>query len=166
MPDESRVRRESGQIPRGAARVSIAAVDRYLRSCLTQHARPRVGELAERLRVSRGTLTESLKRVRGVTPARYFGDQQIAKAKQFLRLGWPTERVVRRLGCGSRRTFSRSFRAATGKTPAAYRSEQNVTTRTGDKPGEPPGSDRACSRTYELATTLMQANHSPDSNLS
>jgi AraC-like DNA-binding protein len=119
-----------GPTSRGASRVSIDAVDRYFRSCVLRGRPPHVSELAERLGVSRGTLIQTLKRLQGVTPAQYFREQRLTKAKHFLRRGWPIDRIVRRAGYGTRRTFFRSFRAAAGKTPAAYRSEQNVISQT------------------------------------
>jgi AraC-like DNA-binding protein len=112
---------------RGVARVSLGAVRTYLRFCRVYQKAPRVSELARQLGGSRGTLIRAFKEQLGTTPARCLRQDQIARAKDFLRRGWSIERVAREACYGTRRAFFRSFRAETGMTPEAYRIEQNVT---------------------------------------
>lgn len=112
---------------RAANRVTLAAVDAYVRSCFAREAVPRVSELARNLGVSRGTLTSAVERLRGVTPSKYLRRQKAVRAEELLKQGVAIERVAREAFYGTRRAFFRSFRAETGMTPAAYRTEQNVT---------------------------------------
>ena len=109
-----------------ADRVSLAAIDKYLRSCFARAAEPRVSELARRLAVSRGTLISAMKKLSGITPAKYFRQRQVERAQEFLLRGWPIEGAARQAGFGTRRAFFRSFRAQTGMTPNTYRIEQSV----------------------------------------
>ena len=116
-----------GRTRRQAARVSVTAIDAYLRSCLIEGHRPRVSELARLLGVSRGTLIKAIKRLQGMTPGAYLKRKQITCAKGLLRRGWSIEQTARRAGYGTERTFFRAFRDATGVTPAVFRaSERNV----------------------------------------
>ena len=123
-------KRKRKKTSRGAARLAApitpAAIETYLRSCPADQTAPRVSELARRLNVSRGTLISFVKKLRGTTPAKYFRQRRIRLAKTLLQRGWPLDRVARQSGFGTRRTFFRSFRAETGMTPDAYRTERNV----------------------------------------
>jgi len=78
------------------------------------------------LGVSRGTLINAFKKLRGATPAKYLHEQQVAHAKELLKRGWSIERVADEASYGTKRAFFRSFRAVTGTTPNAYRIEQTV----------------------------------------
>lgn len=111
---------------RETSHVTLAAIDAYLRSCLSDQTPPRVSELAWTLKVSRGTLISSFKKLRGTTPAKYFRQQEVQLAKELFQRGWSIERVAKQSGFGTRRTFFRSFRTETGMTPNAYLIEQNV----------------------------------------
>lgn len=111
---------------RGTSRVSLSAIERYVRSCFANESPLRVWGLARALKVSRGTLNSATKALLDTTPAEYLRARQLGRAKQLLEKGVPIERVARRAGYGTARTLVRSFRAATGRTPSAYRFEQNV----------------------------------------
>ena len=100
---------------------SVETIDRYLRFCFTRETSPRVSEFARTLGVSQATLVKAVKMSRGTTPAKYLKARQLACAKQLLRQGLSMERVARRAGYGSTRALFRSFKAATGRTPAAFR---------------------------------------------
>ncbi len=131
MPRKSRHtakrgRKAAGTAPRSGP-ISLEAVDEYLRSCFVRETPPRVSELARALGVSRGSLIKTVKDLRGTTPAKYFRQKQVARAKQLLDRGWSIERVVREAGFGVKRSFFRSFHAETGITPTRYRIEQSVT---------------------------------------
>jgi AraC-like DNA-binding protein len=132
------VAQKSIRFSRGVDRISIGAIDKYLRACLAARTPPRISELAKKLGVSRGTLVHSVSDLVGLVPSEYFRRQQIERAKKLLDRRWSIGSVAVHAGFRTRRTFFRSFRAATGKTPAAYRFEQNVTGRTRCKttPGE------------------------------
>lgn len=119
------MRKRPAHIPR-RARISLEAVGNYLRSCRADQCAPRVSELARKLGISRGTLIHAFKELQGTTPAKYFREQEIVRAKELLRRGWSIERVAREAGYGTKRSFFRSFRAATGTTPDTYRIEQTV----------------------------------------
>lgn len=112
--------------PRGAGRINFAAIDGYLRSCFARESSPRVSELARYLGVSRGTLIHELKQLRGVTPMKYLRQQQLERAKEFLRGDWSIEYVARKAGYGTKRAFYRAFHAETGTTPGVYRIGQSV----------------------------------------
>jgi methylphosphotriester-DNA--protein-cysteine methyltransferase len=121
-----RMRPSRGTPLRKADRISVAAINRYVRSCFARATTPRVSELAQKLAVSRGTLISAVKKLTGTTPAKYFRQQQVHRVKGFLRRGWPIELAAREAGYGTRRAFFRSFRTVTGTTPNVYRIEQSV----------------------------------------
>jgi AraC-like DNA-binding protein len=128
LSKDRRMRRERSGIPRprGAARISLAEVRAYLRSCEVERIAPRVSELATTLGVSRGTLIRAFKGIQGTTPSKYLHERQVARAKEFLNRGWSIERAAREAGYGTRRAFFRSFRTVTGTTPNVYRIGQSV----------------------------------------
>src|SRR5205809_178167 len=95
-------------------RATLSALDDYVRSCLASRVAPRVPELARSLEISRGTLINAVKELRGTTPGKYLRQRQVDRAKEYLQRGWPLERVAHEAGYGSQRAFFRSFRAATG----------------------------------------------------
>lgn len=112
--------------PRETSHIALPAIEAYLLSCRAARTAPRVSELARRLSVSRGTLISSVKKLRGITPAKYFRQRQVQCAKELIQRGWSIEIVAKRSGFGTTRTFFRTFRTETGTTPDAYRIEQNV----------------------------------------
>jgi AraC family transcriptional activator FtrA len=58
----------------------------------------------------------------GVTPAVFLRRQQVALARQLLKLTKiPVDRVGYKVGFGTRRTFFRAFQRLTGITPAQFR---------------------------------------------
>jgi AraC family transcriptional activator FtrA len=109
-------------------RLSLLAIDTYLRYCFSLETPPRVSELARLLDISRGTLLKQIRDLQSTTPARYLKAQQLLCAKHLLSRSLSVEDVAHHAGYGTKRTFQRSFHAATGLTPAAFRRrEQNVT---------------------------------------
>jgi AraC-like DNA-binding protein len=135
---QKEVTQEGSRLSRGTDRISRGAIEKYFRACLAARTPPRISKLAKKLGVSRGTLVYSVTDLVGLVPSEYFRRLQIESAKKLLDRGWSISSVAVHAGFGTRRTFFRSFREATGKTPAAYRFEQNVTGRTRCKttPGE------------------------------
>jgi AraC-like DNA-binding protein len=128
------MRKTGRRTPQGTARVSIIDVDAYLRSCFAGGTSPQTSELARALGVSRGTLAKEIKRLNGMTPGAYLKQEQLVCARRLLLRGLSIEKAARRAGYGTVRTFFRSFRDATGETPATFRArEQNVSRRPSGK---------------------------------
>lgn len=100
-----------------------AAADVYLDSCFTCESAPHVNELAAILGVDRSTLTKLFRAQTGIPASAYLKQAQIARAMELLRTtDLPTHSVAYAAAFGSRITFFRAFKRATGVTPDRYRS--------------------------------------------
>lgn len=111
---------------RGVALVSLSAIETYVQSCFARGIALRTSGLAQALGVSRGSLNKAFRGLIGTTPASFLRMTRLKRAKQLLAKNIPTRLVAHRAGYGTERTFARSFFAATGSPPSAYRFERNV----------------------------------------
>jgi len=103
---------------------TLAVVERYLTECLAAEDVPRASELASLFGVSPAKLTRTFVRDLGLRPASYLKSRQIAYAKRLLlTTTLTTTEVGYRSGFGTRATFFRVFRRATGMTPAQFRAD-------------------------------------------
>ena len=107
--------------------VSLSTVDGYLERCFLHEETPRVSELANLLEVSRESLSRRFAEIAGISLADYIKERQLMHAKTLLLTSeLTTQRIAYRSGFGTRRTFYRAFRRATGISPAVYRRSHNV----------------------------------------
>jgi AraC-like DNA-binding protein len=107
--------------------VCLSTVDGYLERCFLSEDPPRVSELASLLGVSRESLSRRFAEAAGISLTEYIKERQLAYAKALLTTSQlTTQRIAYRSGFGTRRTFYRAFRRATGISPAHYRRSHNV----------------------------------------
>ena len=98
------------------------AADRYLEACFEKETPPHVAELALAIGVAASQLTRPFRTEVGVTPASYLKSEQIRRAQSLLRsTTLPMNAVGYQWGFGTRMSFFRAFRRATGLTPMQYR---------------------------------------------
>jgi AraC-like DNA-binding protein len=98
------------------------AVHHYLRRCFEGEETPRVSELAEILGVTRERLSRDFAAAYGVALSTYLKSYQVDLAQQLLVASeLTTTRIAYQCGFGTRRTFHRAFRRATGMSPDQYR---------------------------------------------
>ena len=103
------------------------AADAYLATCFARPTPPRASELAATLEVSAHHLSRVFRTIVGVPLFRYLKDAQLAHAKQLLRTtARPMNDIAYAAGFGTRTTFFRAFRRATGVTPTQYREIANI----------------------------------------
>ncbi|HEV7922364.1 MAG TPA: AraC family transcriptional regulator [Thermoanaerobaculia bacterium] len=99
-----------------------AIVERYLSECFAIEDVPRASELAARCGMSPAQLTRAFVRELGSRPAEFLKGRQVDCAKRLLETTTlTTTEIAYRAGFGTRGTFFRVFRRATGMTPAQYR---------------------------------------------
>lgn len=97
-------------------------VDRYLQRCFAAEETPRVSELAEQLGVTREKLSREFAAEQGLSPSAYLKRSQIVHAERLLEdSSLSTTRIAYESGFGTRRTFYRAFRRATGMSPDQHR---------------------------------------------
>lgn len=80
-----------------------------------------VPELARACGYQTAYFTKLFKAAMGASPKAYMIEQRIRLAKRFLLDGEPVEAIAERLGYGSTHYLYRSFKEATGMTPAEFR---------------------------------------------
>lgn len=98
------------------------AVEQYLAECFASEETPRAYELAARCGFSPAQFTRALMRVCGMRPADYLKARQVEFARRLLvTTDLNTTAIAYRAGFGTRATFFRVFRRATGETPAQFR---------------------------------------------
>jgi transcriptional regulator GlxA family with amidase domain len=98
------------------------AADAYLDSCFRKETPPHAGELAALWGIAPHQLTHLFRRLLRRTPSAYLKERQIVRAQHLLRTGsLPMNVIAYGSGFGTRVTFYRAFRRATGITPARYR---------------------------------------------
>jgi transcriptional regulator GlxA family with amidase domain len=104
------------------------AADAYLAACFARQTPPRVSELAATLEVSAHHLSSTFQKLVGAPLSPYLKAGQIAHAKHLLRATErPMNEIAYAAGFGTRMTFFRAFRRATGGlTPAQYRAGANI----------------------------------------
>ena len=81
----------------------------------------RLRELAEIAGLSEFHLQRSFKQTCGVSPSLYIAHRRVERARQMVRAGEPLAQIADACGFSSQSHFTRSFKAGTGVTPAAYR---------------------------------------------
>lgn len=97
--------------------------DAYLIDCFTRESAPHVNELAAVLGFDRVAFTRRFRKQTGILASVYLKQAQIARAMELLRTtDLPTHTVAYAAAFGTRITFFRAFRRATGVTPDRYRS--------------------------------------------
>jgi len=98
------------------------AADRYLGACFEEETPPHVSELAASLNIPAHQFTRLFRSETGMTPSAYLKSGQIRRAQDLLQTtALSMNGVGYASGFGTRMTFFRAFRRATGVTPAEYR---------------------------------------------
>lgn len=106
--------------PRDPYRVEA---DRYLHECFARETAPHINELARRLGLSATALSRAFRAEQGVALSPYLKRARVLRAQQLLTTtDLPTASIAYAAGFGTRVTFFRAFRRATGMTPDEYRS--------------------------------------------
>jgi len=110
--------------------VCLDAVDAYIDGCFASEGTPRVAELAGMLGLGRETLSRRFAAQFGAPLGEYMKQRQLAFAQRLLASSpLSTQRIAYQAGFGTRRSFYRAFRRATGMSPADFRRRsQNVST--------------------------------------
>lgn len=86
-----------------------------------------ISQIAERLSIHRNYLTNSFKKVFGVSPKQYLIQERTKKAKQMLQeTGLTMNDIAECMSFSSTGHFCRFFREQTGQTPYQYRSMGNM----------------------------------------
>nr|WP_321525475.1 AraC family transcriptional regulator [uncultured Cohaesibacter sp.] len=78
-------------------------------------------DLGQIANLSEFHLQRSFKQTCGVSPNLYIAHRRVERAKGLIRAGEPLAQVADACGFSSQSHFTRSFKAGTGATPAAYR---------------------------------------------
>ena len=113
---------------RRSKRITLDEVDAYLASCFERQSSPRVSELANEEGTSRCHLSRTFVSSFGFTLSAYLKNRQIDTARQLLTQSDLSENEIAYVsGHGTRRTFFRAFRRATGMTPGVYRAATRST---------------------------------------
>ena len=98
------------------------AADAYLRECFRERRPPHVSELAKKIGLSLSQFSYAFVSKHGERPGAYIKRAQVRRAKFLLRTtSLPTTQVGYRAGYGTRMSFFRGFKRATGMTPTEYR---------------------------------------------
>jgi AraC-like DNA-binding protein len=114
-----------GFLPDGQALRTVA--DCYLAFCFQQETPPRASELAALFDLPAHQLTRAFREVLQTTPSAYLKNAQLALAKLLLKTtALSMNEVAYGAAFGTRMSFFRAFRRATGMSPAQYRAS-NVT---------------------------------------
>ena len=80
-------------------------------------------ELAEKLNISYSWFRKTFKKYTGYSPAKYFQELKLRKAKQILKnTSYPVKEICFMIGYTSTEHFSNLFKKNTGLTPLEYRS--------------------------------------------
>ncbi|HEX6097623.1 MAG TPA: helix-turn-helix transcriptional regulator [Thermoanaerobaculia bacterium] len=104
----------------------VAAADRYLSACFAAGTPPHVNELARDVDLSPRSLGRIFLAEAGVGVATYFKTARIRYAQDLLAsTDLSLSAIADAAGFGTRATFFRAFKRATGVTPAAYRTGSN-----------------------------------------
>ena len=112
-----------GGLPALPAHCSLRSlVDLYLDDCFRHATPPRVGELSYRLGLSPTRLIRAFLAEHGIPPSHYLGAARVDRAKHLLRTTTLSATAIAyRAGFGTRMTFFRAFKRATGLTPDTWR---------------------------------------------
>lgn len=109
----------------------LPAADRYLNDCFTAGTPPHVNEFALAMGVSPRSLGRAFRAETGVGVAAYFKNARIARARDLLiSSDLSLNAIADAAGFGTRATFFRAFKRATGQTPDDFRAEYRRTPKT------------------------------------
>jgi AraC family transcriptional regulator, alkane utilization regulator len=106
----------------------LALADRQIaRAIALIHAQPRhgwtVGELADRVALSRSAFSARFRVLVGESPVRYLTRTRLAHAAALLRTDASLAQIAARAGYGSEYSFGKAFKRAFGIAPGAYRQQ-------------------------------------------
>jgi transcriptional regulator GlxA family with amidase domain len=105
----------------------LLAADRYLSACFAAGTPPRVNEFAREAGVSPRSLGRVFVAETGIGVAAYFQNARIRQAQDlFASTALSLKAIAYAAGFGTRVTFFRAFKRATGVTPAEYRRDLPV----------------------------------------
>ena len=105
-----------------AAGACVAAADRYLNECFNAGTPPHVNEFAAECGLSPRSLGRIFMTEAGVSVARYFKDARLQRARDLLvSSDLSVTAIAHAAGFGTRITFFRAFKRATGVSPEQYR---------------------------------------------
>jgi len=100
----------------------VTAADAYLADCFARETPPHVNELATRCQLPTAAFSRGFLFAVGEQPGAYLKRGQVQHAAELLRTTNLTMNAVGyAAGFGTRMSFFRAFRRATGKTPQQYR---------------------------------------------
>jgi AraC-like DNA-binding protein len=103
------------------------AADCYLAECFARQTVPHVNEFARQIHVPQRSLGRWFVAETGTRIGRYFKDAQIERAKELLATtDLPVSTIADAAAFGTRMTFFRAFKRATGLTPDDFRSRQRL----------------------------------------
>jgi transcriptional regulator GlxA family with amidase domain len=109
------------------------AADAYLAECFARETPPHVNELADRFAMTPVQLSRAFVAENSIALAAYLKAARVARAKELLRnTALAIDAVARAAAFGTRTTFFRAFRQATGMSPETWRRQlfdENVTGR-------------------------------------
>ena len=108
----------------GSAETPAARVAERAAFCLQQRYREEITNetLGEWLHYHPSYIVRCMKKVYGVSPARYLQQYRIEQAKRLLiSTAWPVERIADEVGFRHAPYFSACFKRGTGMTPQEYR---------------------------------------------
>ncbi len=111
---------------RSAVSTSVShEINKYVRWCLATGTSPRVSEIAATLGISRSTITIRFHEESGNTIGAHLRRLHIEFAKQvLLTSNQPFWAIAHSTGFGSERSFYRTFKQITGKTPGSFRKSE------------------------------------------
>jgi transcriptional regulator GlxA family with amidase domain len=102
----------------------LAAADRYLNECFSAGTPPHVNEFAAACGISPRSLGRIFMTDIGATVARYFKDARLQRARDLLvTTDLSVNAIASAAGFGTRITFFRAFKRATGMSPEQYREQ-------------------------------------------
>jgi transcriptional regulator GlxA family with amidase domain len=103
------------------------SADRYLVECFARQTVPHVNEFARQIDVPQRSLGRWFVAETGMRIARYFKNAQVERAKELLTTtDLPVSAIADAAAFGTRMTFFRAFKRATGMTPDEFRSRQRL----------------------------------------
>lgn len=106
------------------------AADLYLAECFARRTAPHVNEFARQIGIAQRFLGRLFAAEAGMRIAPYFKNAQLERAKELLMgTDLPVTTIADAAAFGTRVTFFRAFKRATGVTPDEFRSHQRSTLR-------------------------------------
>jgi AraC-like DNA-binding protein len=110
-----------------SARELRGIAESYVDECAVRRTAPQVNELARRLGMSAGDLSNLFLRLLGERPSAYFQRTRFDCAKRLLSTTDLTmDRIAQICGYGTTRTFYRRFKSSVGMTPQDFREQGHL----------------------------------------